>query len=246
MTASCIIIDDEPLAIRLLTAHVERIPELKLKASFQNPVKALAYLRENPTDLLFLDIQMPVLTGIEFARTLRPAPGIIFTTAYRDYAVESYELEVIDYLVKPITFPRFYQAVNKFLLAKTTLAPAAAPNSERSDLAKPRTSMPETTDEYRYFNVNKKHVKVYLKDITYVESLKDYVRIHTPTLRLVTKDKIGDFAASLPDYFLRSHRSFLVNIHHITAFTAHDIEIGDIEVPIGISYKMQVMEQLKG
>ncbi|MEM1358482.1 MAG: response regulator transcription factor [Bacteroidota bacterium] len=243
MMASCIIIDDEPLAIRLVAAHVERIPELTLKGSFQNPVKALAYLRENPIDLLFLDIQMPALTGMEFARTLRPAPGIIFTTAYRDYAVESYELEVIDYLVKPITFPRLYQAVNKFLLTKTDSAPAHSANSIAT--AASQKSVQGTTEEFRYFNVNKKYVKVCLQDITYVESLKDYVRIHTTTQRLVTKEKIGDFATTLPEYFLRTHRSFLVNTRHITAFTAHDVEISEIEIPIGISYKMQVMERLR-
>ena len=232
---SCIIIDDEPLAIRLLRAHVAQVPQLELLDTFENPVEALAFIRSKPVDLLFLDIQMPVITGLEFVRTLPPATKVIFSTAYREFAVESYELDVVDYLVKPITFARFYQAVNKVLLLPTATAPASAP--EKAAVL--------TTEAYRYFNVNKKHVKIRYDDIAYVESLKDYIRIHTNDKEIVTREKISDLAEELPGHFLRTHRSFLVNSLKVTAFTAHDVEIGEIVIPIGVSYKMAVMEALK-
>lgn len=232
---SCIIVDDEPLAIRLLRAHVAQVPQLELLDTFENPVEALAFIRSKPVNLLFLDIQMPIITGMEFAQTLPAGTKVIFTTAYRDFAVESYELNVVDYLIKPITFARFYQAVDKVLLLPTSTAPAPAPE---------KTTTP-TTAAYRYFNVNKKHVKIYYDDINYVESLKDYIRIHASNQEIVTREKISDLAKELPGYFLRTHRSFLVNSRKVTAFTAHDIEISEIVIPIGVSYKMAVMEALK-
>lgn len=237
--ATCIIVDDEPLAIRLLTAHVQQVAGLDLVESFDNPLAALSYLRNHPVDLVFLDIQMPVFTGLEFARTLKPAPAIVFTTAYRDYAVESYELAVVDYLVKPIAFPRFYQAIDRFF---------ALQQSNQSTGVEPKNNVADVLtdqEQFRYFNVNKKHVKVYLKDITYIESLKDYIRIHTEAQSLTTREKISDFATTLPACFLRTHRSFIVNIQHITAYTAHDIEIGAQAVPIGVSYKLNVMDKLQ-
>jgi DNA-binding LytR/AlgR family response regulator len=232
--ATCIIVDDEPLAIRLLTAHVSQVPQLTLLGSFENPVKALAFLRENKVDLLLLDIQMPTLTGLEFVRTLPNESRVIFTTAYREFAVESYELDVVDYLVKPITFSRFYQAVDKFLLLNPSIAPASAPEEKPAPLS----------PAFRFVNVNKKHVKVYYEQITYIESMKDYIRICTIDGEVVTREGITDFAGQLPDYFLRIHRSFIVNIRKITAFTAHDVEVGEYGVPIGVSYKSAVMERL--
>lgn len=235
-TYTCIIVDDEPLAIRLLKVHLERVMELKLAQSFENPLEALSYLRNKPVDLVFLDIQMPVLTGMEFARSLQVMPSVIFTTAYRDYAVESYELQVVDYLVKPITFPRFYQAVDKFLQQ-------SSPNP--SVAAAPPPIPTEAGPQFRYFNVNKRHVKVAIADITHIESQKDYIKIFTHTQQLQTKERISDFIDTLPDFFLRVHRSFIVNLTQVTAFTAHDIEINGQEIPIGISYKRSVLERLK-
>ncbi len=239
---NCIIVDDEPLAIRLLTAHVKRIPELNLLASFENPTEALAFLRDHKVDLLLLDIQMPVITGLELARMLPATTQVIFTTAYRDFAVESYELEVVDYLVKPITFARFYQAVNKSMLLKPAMEPAHLRPTPDTVLLAPAS---DTSQIFRYVNVNKKRVKVRYEDITHVESLKDYIHIHTAAGPVVTREKISDFAAELPAYFLRTHRSFVVNSRRITAYTAHDVELGEVEVPIGASYKVAVMEALK-
>lgn len=234
-TTSCIIVDDEPLAIRLLKAHIKQIPQLELIESFEQPLMALQFLREHSVDLIFLDIQMPTLTGMDFARTLGGRTPVIFTTAYRDYAVESYELQVLDYLVKPITFPRFYQAVDNFLQSRPeTSAPEKVANN----------NLP-TAAAFRYFNVNKKHIKVALSDITYIESRKEYIIINTADQQLQTKEKISAFIKSLPQNFIRVHRSFIVNTDHITAFTNQDIEIKEKEIPIGLSYKMTVLKALK-
>jgi len=232
--ATCIIVDDEPLAVRLLTAHVRQVPQLTLLASFENPVNALAFLRENRVDLLLLDIQMPTMTGLEFAKTLPKETHVIFTTAYREFAVESYELNVVDYLVKPITFSRFYRAVDRFLLLSSSIAPASAPEKTPSS----------PSPAFRFVNVNKKNVKVYYERITYIESMKDYIRICTADGEVVTREGITDFAGQLPDYFLRIHRSFIINVRKITAYTAHDVEVGEQGIPIGVSYKSAVMERL--
>ena len=245
MKRDCIIIDDEPLAIRLLQSHVAQVPELRLIGSFENPLEALAFLRQHPVELLFLDIQMPVITGIEFLKSVQPSSAVIFTTAYRDYAVESYELAAVDYLLKPITFSRFYQAVNKFLgdspvhhhqgsrSGKTRGSANSIPN-DQGDQSSPT----------RFFNVNKKQVKVTLAAITYIESLKDYICIRTHEQELITKERISDIVTELPKSFLRVHRSFIVNLDQVTAFTAHYLEIGDIEIPIGVSFKQLVLQRL--
>lgn len=233
-STKCLIVDDEPLAIELIKDHIERIPQLEIAGTCQNALKAFEIIKKEPIDLLFLDIQMPVLTGMEFVKSLQNPPSVIFTTAYRQYAVESYELDVIDYLLKPITFTRFFKAINKYFNTLDQAIPAPV-----------ATVPPPPTDNYIYVNANKKHIKVPFEDILFVESIKDYVRIHTAGKNIVTKDKISDFAEKLPDTFLRVHRSYIVNTSKITAFTAHDIEIEKHEIPIGISYKKQVFEFLK-
>ncbi|MEM6771159.1 MAG: response regulator transcription factor [Bacteroidota bacterium] len=240
-TIRCIIVDDEPLAIRLLKAHVEQVPELKLIATFDQAVMALSYLRQHHVDLIFLDIQMPAVTGLEFAKAVGQNSAIVFTTAYREYAVESYELHVVDYLVKPITFARFYRAINKVLARQN---PGPVTTTHQGGVSSLDGAGSPDGDEFRYFNVNKKYVRVRLADITHVESVKDYVKIITLNGQISTREKISDFARTLPNNFLRTHRSFIVNLNRITAYTAHDIEIGDQEIPIGVSYKSEVMKRL--
>ena len=230
----CLVVDDEPLALKLIIKHIDQIPQLELVAACQNALEAFEVLKKEPIDLIFLDIQMPVLTGIEFIKSLQNPPSIIFTTAYRDYAVESYELNVIDYLLKPIAFTRFFKAVNKFL-----------DKQESVTMVEKVTAVDKTVDNYLYVNVNKKHVKVLFDEILYVESIKDYVRIHTAKQSIVTKDTLADFEQKLPNSFFRIHRSYIVNKVKITAFTAHDIEINEREIPIGVSYKRSVMKWLK-
>jgi len=234
-TIKCLIVDDEPLAIKLIETHINQIPQLEIVATCQNPMEAFEILKKETIDLLFLDIQMPLMTGIDFVKSLQHVPSIIFTTAYREYAVESYELEVVDYLLKPISFTRFFKAINKFLNSK---------QKETEPVNRVDDIVVESPD-FIFVNANKKHIKILFEEILYVESIKDYVRIHTKEQRIVTKDKISEFEQKLPFTFLRVHRSFIVNTQKISAFTAHDIEIGAIEIPIGGSYKQKVIDRLK-
>ncbi|MEM7373386.1 MAG: LytTR family DNA-binding domain-containing protein [Bacteroidota bacterium] len=231
-SVTCLIVDDEPLARDIIQSHVEQFPQLEVIASCQHALEAFEILKNRSIDLIFLDIQMPVMTGIEFVRNLPQPPAIIFTTAYRDYAVESYELDVIDYLLKPISFSRFFKAVNKFL--DTHLRPPAPVEQ----------SIPPKLPDHLFLNVNKKHVKVRFAEIQYVESLKDYIRIHLEGGTVVTKERITVFAQKLPEYFLRIHRSFIVNTQKISAYTAQDVEIGAKEIPIGGSYRSTVAQVL--
>lgn len=234
MKVQCIIIDDEPLAVELIQAHIAKFPNLEVVATCHNAMEGFEVLKSKQIDLIFLDIQMPLLTGIDFLKSLSNAPKIIFTTAFREYALESYELEVVDYLLKPISFDRFFKAVNKYFKIK---------ESENSNLIS--KSIDEQNLGFINVNVNKKHYKVLFSDILYAQSLKDYVQIHTIEMTLVTKDKINDFEQKLPKHFLRTHRSYIVNLDKITAFTTQDVEIGKIEIPIGISYKNVVLKVLK-
>ncbi|MFT7071216.1 MAG: DNA-binding LytR/AlgR family response regulator [Patiriisocius sp.] len=230
----CLIIDDEPLAIEVIKTHLSKLEELELVDAFNNPVEALETINTNTIDLIFLDIEMPLLTGIEFLKTLDNLPKVIFTTAYRNFAIESYELEVVDYLLKPISFSRLFKAVNKF--KKQTKVPVM-------EIA---TSEESITNDHMYVNANKKFIKIKFDDILYIESVKDYVRIHLPTKSVVTKDSISNFEDKLPNKFLRIHRSFIVNSKKVTAFTKVDIEIGKIEIPISASYKEGVIGFLSG
>lgn len=232
----CLVVDDEPLAIRLLENHIQQFPQLELVASSWNAIEAFDVLKKEAIDLIFLDIQMPGLSGIDFLKSLNNPPAVIFTTAYREYAVESYELDVIDYLLKPVTMDRFFRSINKYLDRQTSSSTPTAPHS-------PSTP---TEEDHIFVNTNRKYVKILFDEVTYVESLKDYVRIHTTEQSITTKDKISEFEKKLPDYFLRVHRSFIVNTGKISAYTAYDIEIGKKEIPIGISYKQVVMNYLQG
>jgi DNA-binding LytR/AlgR family response regulator len=176
---------------------------------------------------------MPLLSGIDFIETIPNVSKVIFTTAYRNYAIESYELDVVDYLLKPIAFSRFFKAINKFK------------NSVELPVSTMTNSEEVIANDHIYVNVNKKFVKIKFAEILYIESIKDYIRIHLPTNSIVTKDAISNFEDKLPSEFLRTHRSFIVNTIKITAFTKVDVEIGDKEVPIGSSYKDAVVRFLK-
>jgi DNA-binding LytR/AlgR family response regulator len=210
----CIIVDDEPLAIEIMESYVSKVDQLKLAGTFRNAVSAFTFLQQNPVDLIFLDIQMPKLSGIDFLKTLKNPPKVIFTTAFRDYALEGFELEVADYLLKPIPFDRFLKAV-----AKVMHQPGAVlqTNPARAD----------TDDNYVYFKVDKKMVRTKMSDILYIESIKDYVKVRTNDKEIVTQQKISYLEESLPkEQFLRIHRSFIVNSKKIDAYSATDIEIG--------------------
>lgn len=229
----CIIVDDEPLAIEVLEQHIAQMPEMTLLASYQNPLEAFELLKTQQTDVVFLDIHMPLMSGIDLLKSLPHRPHVIFTTAHRDYAVESYELEVVDYLLKPVSFPRFFQAVNKYrnLVRKSAIA-MQAPSDELKD-------------DHLYVNVNKRFVKIRFEEIRYVESVRDYVKIHRIGEPVITRDSMSEFEKRLPARFLRIHRSFIVNTDLVTAFTSRDVEIGQKEIPIGDSYRKFVTAVLK-
>lgn len=231
MKTRCLIVDDEPLAIELVQRHVEQVEGLEVAGTCQNALEAFEFLKRESVDLLFLDIQMPLLTGIEFLRSLQHPPKVIFTTAYREYAVEGYELDIVDYLLKPISFNRFFKAINKYF---------ALAEGSRSHSLPP----PIPTEQFLYIKSNKRTFKVRVGDILYVESLKDYIKVHLADKRIVTKEKISDFEGRLPDHFLRVHRSFIVNLSRITAFSSSDIEVEGSQIPIGVSYKQTVADKL--
>ncbi|GAB4230495.1 MAG: LytTR family DNA-binding domain-containing protein [Ekhidna sp.] len=235
MPIRCLIVDDEPLAIEILQSYVKRVESLELVDTCTNAVKAFDILKTKKVDLLFLDIQMPKLTGIEFLKALNPLPSVIFTTAYREYAIESYELNVVDYLLKPIAFDRFLMAVNKVVKK----------DEDQADKGIIKEVAAED-EPYLFLKADRKMVKVFLKDITYIESLKDYVRINTSQGKeIVSLQKISYLEKKLPsDCFIRIHKSFIVSLRNVTAFSATYVEVGETELPIGRSYKTAVMDRL--
>jgi len=196
-TYKCLIVDDEPLAVELIAEHASKITTLQVVGSTHNPLEALEIINTQDIDLVFLDIQMPVLTGLELAKSLSNPPAIIFTTAYRDYAVESYEMDVIDYLVKPITFVRFIKAVNKFIEQAETKQPELLQQSSPSKEPK----------DHLFVNVSRKHQRINFNEILYLESLREYVRIFTAKTSYMTKSSMTDIEKQLPNFFLRIHRS---------------------------------------
>ncbi len=231
---NCIIIEDEPLAAEILQEYIADIPFLNLKNTYTDALSALDDLRTNEIDLIFLDINLPKLKGFDFIQTLKNPPHIIITTAYHEYALQGYELNVVDYLLKPIEFSRFLKAVNKLKML----------NSVKS------YSMPvfiPPGGPYMFVNNSKKKVKLYFKDILYIESLKEYVKIYTTDKIIITKYQLGQMEENLPkEDFLRIHRSFIVAKEKIDAFTSTEIEINDKQLPIGRSYKELVHSLLEG
>lgn len=230
----CIIVDDEPLAIEILESYVEKIEQLEIAGTFRNAVLAFTFLQSNTVDLIFLDIQMPKLTGIDFLKTLKNPPAVILTTAYRDYAVDGFELEVADYLLKPIPFERFLKAVAKVF--HRSPIPAAHPSLPKAE---------SSSDSFVYFKVDKKMIKTRMADILYIESIKDYVKVKTDEKDIITQQKISYLEESLPkDQFLRIHRSFIINLNKVDAYTATDVELGKHHIPIGRNYKNDVSKIL--
>lgn len=227
----CIIVDDEPLAIEIMESYVQKVDQLELKGSFRNAVSAFSFLQSNTVDLIFLDIQMPKLTGIDFLKTLKNPPKVIFTTAYRDYALDGFELEIVDYLLKPIPFDRFLKAVGRVIQQPLQTVV--------------KNTIPTESDQPLFFKVDKKMVKVNMNDILYIESIKDYVKVKTKDKEIITQQKIGYLEESLPKHiFLRIHRSFIAAIDKIESYSASEIEIGKIQLPIGRNYKNEVQKVL--
>lgn len=230
---SCIIVEDEPLAAEVLEDYIRQIPFLQLKGICSDAIYAMEILQKEKIDLIFLDIHLPKLKGFDFLKALKNPPQVIITSAYQEYALQGYELNVVDYLLKPIEFSRFLMAVNK-------LKQPAAPTSAANASAAPR----ERT--HLFFNVSKRKVKVYLDEILYIESMKEYIRIVTRDKTILTKFQIGQIEELLArNNFLRVHRSFIVAKEKIEAFTATDVEVAGKAIPIGRSYKELVVSVLE-
>jgi len=227
-----LLVDDEPLAISLLQKHISQLDFMEVAGTCPNALKAMEFLKKTQIDLMFLDIRMPAINGIDFLRMLRDPPKVIITTAYREYALDGYDLDIVDYLLKPITFDRFFKATERYL--------------RNSNLPISQPVQATTGPSGIYIKSAHKNIKLNPDDILYMESLKDYVKIYTTGTTITTKYKISDMEVTLADKgFLRVHRSFIVNLKHLSAFTSSDVEIGKIEIPIGESYKELVFKRLR-
>ena len=237
---NCLIIDDEELARNLVENYANRLPNLNVIGKCADPLEAMQILQEQNIDLLFLDIQMPNLTGIEFLKSIPNKPYVIFTTAYKEYALEGYELDVVDYLLKPFRFERFFQAVNKVsLLKKKDDVPIPIP--------KPATDTSNTPDEKDYVLVKSdfKVFRIFHKDILYIESMKEYVAYHTANQRTLSLGSLKQLEQDLPSSsFIRIHKSYIANISKITALEGNMIHIQDKKLPIGASFKNTVLSKV--
>lgn len=239
-TINCLAVDDEPPALSVLTQHIAAVPSLNLVGACSNAVEALTAIQSQNIDLLFLDIQMPQLLGTDLIRTLKNPPRVIFTTAYRKFAIEGFELNAVDYLLKPISFERFLMAVNRVL--ETPPAPPLSPVSPAPVAPIP----PADTSPLIYFRADRKMQKVLLADILYIESLKDYSRIVTKTKKIITKQGISFIEGQLPrNAFIRIHRSYIVAIDKIDSYTTDLIEIDHQELPIGRMFRHEVGRTLR-
>lgn len=226
----CLIIDDEPLAGQLLAAYAERSPDLEVVKVFSNPIEALHFLSDQPVDLLFLDIQMPELTGIQLMKIVKGKYDIVLTTAYEEYALQSYEFEVVDYLLKPISLDRFLLAVEKVKKRR----------SDQVQAAKTATIPLDTpsTKDFIFVKSGHKTVRVDFADLIRLESMSNYVTLHTPTEKIMTLENMGELEKILPaDRFVRVHRSHLVALDKIDFVERNRIVIGETYIPISDSYK---------
>ncbi|MBN9382806.1 MAG: response regulator transcription factor [Chitinophagaceae bacterium] len=229
---SCLIVEDEPLSAEILTDYVRQVPFLELRSVCTDAIYAMELLQKEKIDLLFLDIHLPKLKGMEFLESLHNPPHVIIVSAYKDYAISAFELNVVDYLLKPIRFSRFLKAVNKL-----NQPPENRPLPIPADVRE-RT--------YFFFSVGKKKVKIFLDEILYIESLREYIRITTREKSILTKFQLGAIEELLSkNNFIRIHRSFIVAKDKISAFTATDVEIGNKQIPIGRSYKELVIGLLE-
>ncbi|MGU3376403.1 LytR/AlgR family response regulator transcription factor [Chryseobacterium sp. M5A1_1a] len=229
MKYRCIIVDDEPFARELIAYHLGNFENFEVIDSFENALKAYSFLEHNSVDLIFLDIEMPLMKGNDFLKKLKNPPKVIFTTAYREYAVEGYELNVIDYLLKPITFDRFFVSIEKFKQFQT-----------------PKKEANVGSENHIFVTSGNRHIKIIFDEILYIESLKDYITIHLESGKSHhVKQNISVFEKLLNADFIRIHRSFIIQTKKITAYTKNEIEINSVEIPIGISYKENWLNYLE-
>lgn len=224
---TCIIVEDEPLATKILSDYISQVPFLELKGAFKDAILATEYLLDNTVDLIFLDIHLPKLKGMAFLKTLTSPPAVIITTAYHQYAVEGFSLNVTDYLLKPFEFERFLAAVTK---VKKNLPQSAGPNVESHDSGEVK--------DFIFVNVQKKKVKILFSEILYVESQREYVKIVTTKKEYLSKMSTHEIESLLPaQLFKRIHRSFIVSMNKIESYTAEMVEINGVSIPIGRDYR---------
>lgn len=233
MKITCIIVEDEPLGMNLMQNHIGKVPYLELKGSFADPVKAIAFLRENTVDLMFSDIQMPGITGISLLKIIQNPPLVIFTTAYSEYALEGYELNVVDYLIKPISFERFLKSVEKVAQRLSGNKAESLPQEEK-------------TEDFIFVKDGTRYVRIDLSDILYIEGLKDYVAIHIPGKKVVSLQTMKSLEVILPrTRFIRIHNSYIVALQAIDFLDKEKVQIGNIFLPVSDSYKKGLKEMVE-
>ena len=222
-------VDDEPIARRVLKSHLAKVEGFAVAGECGTALECFATLQRQQVDLLFLDIQMPQLNGLDFLRSLQQRPQVILVTAHREYALDGFELDVVDYLLKPVSLERFLKALDKFG-QRHAAAPASLTDPEAAD--------------YLFIRADRKTVKLALGEVQYIESMSDYLKIYSTVGMLLTKEKISVLEQKLPPHFLRIHRSFILNSHHLQAFTHETVEVGGKQLPISRSLRQGVLEKL--
>jgi len=231
MNITCLIIDDEPIARDMIEGYIRKFPALTLIKSCKNATEAYEALYEHTIDLVFLDIQMPLITGMEFLKSLRTPPLVIFTTAYSHFAVEGFELNSVDYLLKPITFERFYQAVEKAI--------------EKFNYKRQVFPVKPNVRDYIFIKQDTKLLRVDLQDIIYIQAEKDFSSVYVGDKRILSSQHLKLFENVLPpNHFLRIHRSYIINVEKITAIKGNEVELHDLRLPVGPSYRQKLITLL--
>lgn len=227
----CVVVDDEPMAREILASYIEKVPSLSLAKSFKNASEVISFLETETADVFFLDINMPEISGLSLAKIINKKATVIFTTAYREYAVDGFDLNATDYLLKPISFDRFFQAIEKVTTKKDT------DFSEKTSVKQPSNFM--------FVRADRKMIKVNFNEILYIESLNDYIKIHTKEDVIVTRETISNIETKLPKSdFLRTHRSYIIAFQKLNSYTNEYVEIDKKAIPISRSYKEGVLQKL--
>lgn len=242
MKIRCLIIDDEPLAQRVIEKYIEDTPFLEVAGKCKNAMEAMQFLDENEPDLIFLDVNMPKLSGINFLKALKNPPLVILTTAYSEYALEGFELDVLDFLKKPFSFERFFKAVNK---AHDRLNEKSKAGMAKATIEKVQPDSRRPDDEFIFVKSNKKSYKVNYSDLFFVEALGDYIKIYTPEKVIITYSSMKAIESALPaGKFIRIHKSFIINISKIKTIEGNEVEIMNRKLPIGSNFKQDFLNSI--
>lgn len=228
MKTRCLIVDDEPPARDLLKSYLSKLDDFEMINEFGNGIDAFSFLQRHHIELLFLDIQMPNMSGIELIKTLHRAPRIVLVSAFREYAIEGFELDVLDYLVKPVTFERFMKTISKYHQYSRPVTPSSANVLEKA---------------YIFVKVDKEQIKIFLKDIIYIESIKDYLKIVTLSKTFITLSGLTHMMERLPeDHFIRIHKSYIISIAHVASYRNECVRIHDKNLPVGRVFKQGFLD----